>query len=343
MKHSLLKLLTQAEQVLFLSDRILSPDNAYEIATKIVSREPALLSAVIFWRWEMELKRGVINFDPREPNSYQEAKIGHYIKRIIPDRIQVDTEKFSDPYVPVFLPFEKKYPNNFDFTMSKPGQKLASIFVENVWFDIYASNSPLASVPHTLLVPQELRSHFLLPIDFDVVLALCANYPEIHFIYSSMGAGAGVNHQHWHMMMGDCEYPILNRNPKTMLDRDGIQVSCYTDWPTDCLLIEKKDKYIGMEIEERLIQYLQNENIPYNLFIKNQRTWINPRSHISTKTIPGKKYGAWETILGICNTGSQEQYNFVNEDTLEKALRDIQLDQVEKSKIVKKMLEFCNF
>lgn len=145
------------------------PDDAYDIATKIVEKNPDLLQEILSWRWEMELKRGTINFDPRDPDSYKQVHIGSYIKRIIPDRIQPTTEKFSDPYVPVFLPFEQKYPNDFDFIMAKPGQKLLSIFIEKNWLDIYASNSPLAKVPHTLLVPRESRSQFLLSVDLKTV------------------------------------------------------------------------------------------------------------------------------------------------------------------------------
>lgn len=336
MKKSLLNLLTTTELASISNYDTCSPNDAYNIATRIVEKNSALLQEIIFWRWEMELKRGVVNFDPRNPKSYQQVKIGDYIKRIIPDRIQLTTEKFSDPYVPVFLPFEQKYPNNFDFTMARPGQKLLSICVENNWLDIYASNSPLAQVPHTLLVPRELRSQFLLPVDFEAVSILRERYSTFHFIYSSMGAGAGVNHQHWHMMAGQCEYPILTR-PITFLHQGkNISIGHYPKWPTDCLVIEKHNNY-KMDMEIELISFLQENNIPHNLFVKQNRTWVTPRSHASTSLIPDKKYGAWETILGICNTGSQAQYDFVDASILEQALREIQLKLDTKEKIVRKL------
>lgn len=316
-----------------------SPNEAYKIATKIVDEKPDMLPTILFWRWEMELRRGTINFDPRNPESYQQVKIGSYIKRIIPDRIQLNTEKFSDPYIPVFLPFERKYPSNFDFTMVKEGQKLVSIFIENSWLDIYASNSPLAQVPHTLLVPREPRSHFLLPIDFKTVSILQNRYPSFHFIYSSMGAGAGVNHQHWHMMAGESEYPVLTR-PITLIQQGkNVDIGHYPEWPTDCLVIEKHDDF-KMDMEIKFINFLQKNNIPHNLFVKGNCTWVTPRSHTSTTIIPEKKYGAWETILGICNTGSQAQYDFVDENILEQALSEIQLERGIKKKIVQKLESF---
>ncbi len=313
-----------------------SPIEAYKIATKIVHGAPELLSEVIFWRWETALERGVINFDPRDPRSYKEVEIGPYIKRIIPDRTKPETEKFSDSLTPVFLPFNKKYPNNFDFTMAKLGQKLLSIFIENIWFDIYASNSPLASVPHTLLVPRELRSQFLLPIDLRIISILRERYPQFHFIYSSMGAGAGVNHQHWHMMVGQCEYPVIRRSITNIYMDENTNIGHYPEWPTDCIVVESLNDY-KMEIEMEFIDFLQKNNVPHNVFVSKNRSWITPRSHINSKLIPEKKYGAWEVILGICNTGSQEQYDFVNVNILEQALREIQLTPNVKKEIIKKI------
>lgn len=315
---------------------IYAPDNAYEIATKIVKGEPALLPAIIFWRWEIELKRGTVNFDPRNPNSYKQINIGPYVKRIIPDRTQPKTEKFSNPNVPVFLPFEQKFPNNFDFTMAKPGQKLLSIHIGNNWFDIYASNSPLSQVPHTLLVPRELRSHFLLPIDLETISILRELYPTFHFIYSSMGAGAGVNHQHWHMIAGQCEYPVLTRPITLIYQRKNIKIGHYPEWPTDCLVIERHNDY-KMDIETEFIRFLQQNNMPHNLFVQQNRTWIDPRSHTDTTMIPGKKYGAWETILGICNACSQTQYDFIEASILEEALHKIRLDVEIQKKMIQKI------
>lgn len=312
-----------------------APEEAHEIATQIAEKKPHLLPTIIFWRWEMELNRKTINFDPRDPSSYKQVNIGPYIKRIIPDRIQPETEKFSGSNVPVFLPFKQKYPNNFDFTMVKNGQKLLSIQVQKNWFDIYASNSPLAQPPHTLLVPREPRSHFLLPIDLQTISILREQYPTVHFIYSSMGAGAGVNHQHWHMIAGQCEYPVLARPITFMYKGKNISIGHYPKWPTDCLVIERHNDY-KMDVEIEFIRFLQQNNIPHNLFVQRNRTWINPRSHTETTLIPGKKYGAWETILGICNTCSQTQYDLVKASILEQALRKIQLEPGLKKKIIQK-------
>lgn len=150
-----------------------------------------------------------------------------------------------------------------------------------------------------------------------------------------MGAGAGVNHQHWHMMAGECEYPVLERSI-TMRSGKNINIGHYPDWPTDCLFIEKHNDY-KMDTEIEFISFLQQNNIPHNLFVKRNCTWITPRSHASTALIPGKKYGAWETILGICNTGSRAQYDFVDENILEQALREIQLTRGIKGKIMQKL------
>jgi hypothetical protein len=319
-----------------VGDEILHPDLAHKIATEMVEKDPNSLQTVIFWRWEMELKRGIVNFDPRNPDSYQQVKIGSYVKRIIPDRIQPKTEKFSDPNIPVFLPFGHNFINNFDFSMAKPGQKLLSIQVENDWFDVFASNSPLAQVPHTLLVPREPRSQFLLPIDLKVVSVLRERYPSFHFVYSSMGGGAGVNHQHWHMMAGQAEYPVLERPIEQLIQGRRSNVGHYPRFPTDCFVIESHDGY-QMDTEVDFVNLLQQTNTPHNLYVQQNRTWIAPRSHTETSLIPGKKYGAWETVLGVCNTGSQEQYDCVNETVLKQALREIQLKPEEKEKLAQEL------
>lgn len=315
---------------------IYDPENAYEFATEVVERDPDLLPTAISWRWEMELRRGVVNFDPRDPEQYKKVAIGSYMKRIIPDRVLLDTEVFSRAIVPVYLPFETKYPNNFDFTMAKPGQKLLSIDVEGNLFDVFASNSPLAQVPHTLLAPKELRSQFLQPSDIDAVSKLREKYPIFHFVYSSMGAGAGVNHQHWHMMAGRAEYPVLSRPVTVIHQGEKAKIGHYPQWPVDCLTIERADTY-GMDIEKEFIHYLQQNDMPHNLFVDGNRTWITPRSHTETSLIPGKKYGAWETVLGVCNTGTRQQYDFVDEPILERALHEIQLDSVVMATVIQKL------
>jgi hypothetical protein len=315
---------------------VVAPEIAHKVASEIVEKEPRLLPEVISWRWEMELKRGTINFDPRNPKNYQQMMMGAYVKRIIPDRVQPETEKFSDSCVPVFLPFEQKYPNNFDFTMSKPGQKLLSMQVGGDCFDIYSSNSPLSRAPHTLVVPKEPRSHFLLPVDLSLISILREKYPAFHFIYSSMGGGAGVNHQHWHMMAGHDDYPILTR-PITYIDQNSdISIGCYPEYPTDCYVLERRCDY-KMEIEMEFIDYLQKNNVPHNLLAKQNYTWITPRSHTESTLIPGKKYGAWETILGVCNACSQAQYNLIEINIFEQALREIQLKQADREELTKKL------
>lgn len=318
-------------------DELYIPGVAYDIATDIVEKNPDLLPAAIAWRWEMELRRGVVNFDPRDPSQYKTTGIGSYMKRIIPDRVLPDTEVFSHAAVPVYLPFEQKYPNNFDFTMAKPGQKLLSINVEGNGFNVFASNSPLAEVPHTLLVPQELRPQFLQRPDMEAVLKLQERYPSFHFVFSSMGGGAGVNHQHWHMMAGESQYPVQSRPISPLYEFNGTRIGHYPEYPTDCILIEKSGD-VTMDLETAFIEHLQQNNIPHNLFVKGNRTWIAPRSHTETLLIPGKKYGAWETILGVCNTGTQEQYDFVDDTILEQALHTIQLPPAEKAELVQALI-----
>ena len=151
-----------------------------------------------------------------------------------------------------------------------------------------------------------------------------------------MGDGGGVNHQHWHMMAGQCEYPILKRQATFIYAGKNARIGHYPKWPTDCILIEKHGKD-EMDIEKEFIAFLQQNNIPHNLFVWRNRTWVTPRSHKSTNLIPDKKYGAWETILGICNTGSQTQYDFVNANILQQALREIQLEPGIKERIVRKL------
>lgn len=315
---------------------VLDPEYVYKLATEIIKRDPDLLPAVLSWRWEMELRRGIVNFDPRDPEAYKQVKIGSYLKRIIPDRVKPDTEVFSQA-VPVYLPFEQKYPSNFDFTMAKPGQNLLNIEIDGNSFDIFASNSPLASVPHTLLVPTEQRSQFLKPSDIDAVSKLREDYPMFHFVFSSMGAGAGVNHQHWHIMAGQAGYPIHSR-PITMIhEGEKAKIGHYPEWPTDCLVIESSDGY-EMEVEKEFVKYLQQNNMPHNLFVDGKRTWIAPRSDTGTTLIPGKKYGAWEIILGVCNTNGLDQYNFVNENILIQALRAIQLSPEVKAKNIQELI-----
>ncbi|MEP7166608.1 MAG: hypothetical protein ABI758_01365 [Candidatus Woesebacteria bacterium] len=317
---------------------LIDPSLAYEYATDVVALKPDLLPQAVTWRWETELARGIVNFDPREPTSYQRVPMDEYVKRIIPDRIQPKTEKFSNPDVPVYLPFEIKYPNNFDFTMATTGQKLLSIKIESHHFDLYASNSPLFEGPHSLLVPREPRSQFLLSADMEAISLLREKYPEFHFVYSSMGGGAGVNHQHWHVMAGLPDYPVLQRPISVLHSTNKVTIGHYPDFPNDCLVIENTADN-SMKIETQFIQYLQQNNIPHNLFVWKNRSWITPRSHTESLVIPDKKYGAWETILGVCNACSQSQYDFINVGLLELALQEIQLERFKKEEIVQKFIQ----
>lgn len=315
-----------------------APEEAYRVATEIVEKEPSLLPEVIQWRWRMELNRGTVDFDPNDPNSYREVAIGRYIKRIIPDRIQPKSEEMSGPDTSVYVPFEQK-PSDFVYTMARPGQKLLSIVLEKTAFDIYASNSPLTKAPHTLLVPQDLRPQFMLPIDLQVISVLQARYPLFSFMYSSMGGGAGVNQQHWHMIADSCTYPVLAQPIEFRHQARAFTIGQYCNWPSDSLILGGDADYkTGVLIE--FIELLQQLNVPHNLFVKRW-TWLNPRSRLQTALIPGKKFGTWESILGICNACSQEEYDKTDAYVFEQALNMIQLRREQKEKFACELLKIA--
>jgi hypothetical protein len=296
----------------------------YDAATLMVDEDPSVLPEIIQWRWETELARGVIHFDPRIPENYLTRNMGPYMKRVIRDRMGPKPERMSNPYTPVQVPFETKF-SGFDYSMAPPGQLLLSMQIRGGTYDIFAANSPLTEAPHTLLVPREARSQFLLQEDIEVLTEMQERYPGFKFMYSSMGGGAGVNQQHIHMSTAGEFFPILTALQSPYVEQDDIKAGIYFDWPTDSIVLSG-DLSCRTQVATEFIQYLQAHDQPHNLFGSDNSIWINPRSRKITERIPGKKYGTWESILGICNACSWEEYYDTDEAVFEGALRDIQLD-----------------
>lgn len=315
---------------------VIPPHDLAAYASELIKNDPGLLPDIILWRWEIELRRGIVKFDPRNPSCFQEIAIGQYLKRIIPDRIQTKGEQMSGATTPVYEPFEQMH-SGFNYFMIPPEQKLFEVMLGNKNYNILASNSPLTYNPHTLLVSQEKRSQFLSPEDFECVSLLCLDYPNFTFTYSSLGAGAGVNHQHWHMIAGQESYPILCEPLKEFYTDSTITLGMPKHWITNSIVIGG-DHEARFDLAARFTKFLQDRNIPHNLFIQQNQIWINPRSRKHSAAMPSKKFGTWETILGICNTSSWDEYHQVDEALFEKALLELKLDVNDEKELKTKLI-----
>lgn len=292
------------------------------------------LADLIACRWEMALKAGAVHFNPADSTQYQEVRIGKYIKRLIPDRAKQGSEIMSDHSMRIFSPFNE---NNFNYNDIPSAQELFRFKINNKTQRIIASDSPLTYSPHTLLVPTDKRPQFILKKDLITAFAIIENSPVFTLLFSSMGGGAGVNHMHWHLIAGKEHYPINNTRTEILINTKKIAVSVPVDWPTDSFIFKGCTDSV-IESSFKFIKYLQESNLPHNIFLSHNSIFVNPRARKGARAIPGKKFGTWETILGICNACSQEEYKLIDEHIFQDALRQIMLNTAQKNFLATKII-----
>lgn len=284
---------------------------------------------VITKRWKIALDEGIINFDPNDKTQYKECIIGRYLKRIIPDRIRTydNKEVLSDHTTPVKIPFINAH-GIFNYNKIHINQELCRIYFKNNIYRIIASNSPLTYSHHTLIVPFIDQSHFLKINDLKFSFEILNTFPDYSIMFSSMGAGAGVNHMHMHMIAGREFYPVSHATKKVFYENSAITAMTLLDWPSDVYILCGESNII-LDAGIRFINYLQNTNTPHNMLAFTNELWINPRSRKASIVIPDKRLGTWETILGICNACSLNEYN-ISENEFHKCLKGIRINKTEK-------------
>lgn len=302
----------------------------------IQSRDLGSLSESLLVLWNKALEKGAINFNPRNPNNYKEVKIGKYIKRIIPDRITKLSEKMSDELLPIKLPFSYKL-GNFDYTKVKTAQKLLQVNLRIGKYFILASNSPLSIEPHCLLVPCRNRGQFITKVDIRACCEILKYNPDIVFIFSSLAGGAGVNHMHIHLIPGLSKYPtVYAMKRKILSDKGKINIHRLINWKSDLLIIEGNNNKL-VNFATYVVGELQKNNMPHNILIKNGQIWVNPRSRKRCFAFKNKKFGSWETMLGICNCCSIKEYMTMTEIIFEKCLTEIMMNK-EDNKLFNKII-----
>ena len=290
--------------------------------SKLIEHGELSLKRAIELRWCLELKSGVINFNPINKSQYKEKRIGKFLKRIIPDRILGKGESMNDCKTPVFVYFK----NNKDFNYNKTpkSQELFRIKIKNLRYRFFVSNSPLSYSPHLLLVPFHNRSQFIRLCDIETIFNILKDEKEFVFLYSSMGAGAGVNHMHIHLIAGREPFPVMSAEKKIFFEKKGYRIEKFKNWPSDSYMFSGNTKKI-IENSYKFIKFLQKNNVPHNIFIQKEEVWINPRDRIFSKIMPNKKFGSWEVILGIFNACSVAEYNYINGINFESILTEIKI------------------
>lgn len=300
------------------------------IMSKMIEDNNISIQDAIETRWEKELQKGIIKFDPRDKNQYKEKKIGIFTKRIIPDRMFSDGEILSDTSTPVFTPFCNN--KNFNYNKAPESQELFRLIINNLIYRFCASNSPLSISPHILLVPLKNRPQFIKFCDIKVIFEIIKKNQEFNFVYSSMGAGASVNHMHIHLISGKEYFPVLNSRKKLFSTKNNFLIKTLVTWPSDAYILVGKNQPITQPAYN-FIKFLQINNIPHNLFIRQNEIWVNPRSRITSKIMPNKKFGSWETILGIFNACSKNEYFLINGKIFNNILEEIRIDTRLRNKI----------
>lgn len=234
----------------------------------------------------------------------------------------------SDCLIPVRYSFGKK-PYSFNYQLAPQEQELFRLSINNQRYRILASNSPLTYSYHTLLIPLNRRIQVININDLKNAFSILKKYPEYTILYSSMGAGAGVNHMHLHLIAGKEDYPVLRAKRKRILHNLGLELLSVYNWPQDTYIL-RGDVNLIIDIADKFIKRLQRYNIPHNLFIRAGELWINPRSRKQSSILPNKKFGSWETILGIFNACSRGEYLTITAPLFYKILHEIQIEPEQK-------------
>ena len=276
--------------------------------------------------WHAAVVDGAVKYGSSGQQALLERGIGRFLIRRVPGRGLPGDEGTLSVDSPIFKPVE---PTDFTFEPGRlPNSQILDGFtVQDEEFLIIAADVPLAHHPHYLVVSKKVRPQFLLPADLASTWALIEANQGWWATYSSVAAGAGVNHQHTHVIAGPDNLPWMVAD-RVLVAEDShsrVRVEQLAQWPSDPVIVRGPRDTVH-RAAAALTKLLQQNGIPHNLVLRPGEVAICPRSRRRSTSLPDKKFGTWETILGVCNA-STEDYQRIDEPLFLRSLGEIRLDR----------------
>ncbi|MDH5182031.1 MAG: hypothetical protein OEY07_20400 [Gammaproteobacteria bacterium] len=136
--------------------------------------------------------------------------------------------------------------------------------------------------------------------------------PEFVVTYNSLGAGASVNHLHFHTWLETLPLPIFSPHFK---HNGGNRA-----YPAACQVLHNADE------AWQAIEVLHNNNTPYNLIFKDKKIYCLPRKN-PAEEITGFDLGmfGWSQLAGLINVESRELLTAITADKIKTALKAVSL------------------
>lgn len=195
-------------------------------------------------------------------------------------------------------------PDGFHF--AKPFLKkeiFAEAEIDDVQLSLLYNKFPFIHYHALLVVDKEKRNNQYLTQNYLNFITKVQNHtqkhcPEFVIAYNSLGAGASVNHLHFHA--------YLETTPLAIFSPEFAHNGGDKQYPATCQVFTN-----SMEAWQR-IKILHNNNIPYNLIFRNNRVYCLPR-HIPSRASPDNKLPGidtsvfgWSQMAGLLNVDNRE-------------------------------------
>lgn len=169
---------------------------------------------------------------------------------------------------------------------------------------------------HALLVVDKARhnNQYLTQDTLNYIVRLHArtqqNCPDFVMTYNSLGAGASVNHLHFHTYIQITPLPVFSQ----AFGHNGGKLP----YPASCLVLNSATE------AWKIIETLQKNNMPYNLLFKNKKIYCLPRK-IADKEYVGmdvNTYG-WSQMAGLINVENGELLDEITADKVISSLKSV--------------------
>ena len=122
--------------------------------------------------------------------------------------------------------------------------------------------------------------------------------PDFVITYNSLGAGASVNHLHFHT--------YLENTPLTIFSAQFTHNGGEQPYPATCRVFSNSNE------AWQTIDTLHNNNTPYNLLIKDNKIYCLPRTFLPKK-VPGNEFTGvnaslfgWADMAGLINVDNRK-------------------------------------
>ena len=134
--------------------------------------------------------------------------------------------------------------------------------------------------------------------------------PEFVIAYNSLGAGASVNHLHFHTYLDTVSLPIFSKRYE---HNGGIQ-----PYPANCQV------HNNSEAAWQMIETFHTNNTPYNLLFRDNKIYCLPRKKPQQKFIHlNVSLYAWSNMGGLMNADNKNQLTKITAEELISSLKSV--------------------